>query len=183
MWAIWQSLRSYGKYVNTAQPTSILSNFKAEHWPQAKVRKTVDALQTLAKDGPLFATVMLHTFNFTVTDGDLIRTHRLRGLNMGDVLRFDKVRCLGSRHFELRGRPFIDPAFHDIRAVVVEAEGHGQREPVPRKRQRKGLHRHQYTDPRVTVLCVHFVRAIVPPELPPRPTTCVESVLARDGMH
>ena len=89
--------------------------------------------------------------------------HRLKGVKPGDILEFDKIREVGSADYTLKGQPFVDPRFVTLRACVVE-NGRGKRMPMEKKRKRKGIHRHKYSNPLTTVLMVQSIR--VNPEFP-----------------
>jgi ribosomal protein L21 len=106
---------------------------------------------------PLYARLMIHSYNFTVTERDRIITHRLDRVKPGDILEFQKIRELGCKDFTLKGQPFVDPKFFTIRACVVE-NGKGKRIKMEKKRSRKGIHRNKYSNPLTTVLCIQSIK-------------------------
>ena len=137
-------------FINTGLPP-VLDYSKAK--PRA-LESTRSCLSLLT--APLYARLMIHSCNFTVTERDRIIIHRLAGVKPGDVLEFQKIRELGNKNHTVKGQPFIDPKFVTIKACVVE-NGKGQRIKMEKKRKRKGIHRNKYSNPLTTVLCIQSI--------------------------
>ena len=137
-------------FINTGLPP-VLDYSKEK---PRKIESTRACLSHLTT--PLYARLMIHSYNFTVTERDRIITHRLAGVKPGDILEFQKIRELGNKDFTLKGQPFIDTKFVTIRACVVE-NGKGRRIKMEKKRKRKGIHRNKYSNPLTTVLCVQSI--------------------------
>ncbi|KAG2181311.1 hypothetical protein INT43_008894 [Umbelopsis isabellina] len=55
-----------------------------------------------------------------ITKNDLVTVNRLRDVSVGDVLKLDKVRELGSKDYVLRGQPYVSEQLFNIQATVVE---------------------------------------------------------------
>jgi large subunit ribosomal protein L21 len=55
-----------------------------------------------------------------ITKNDLVTVNRLRDVSVGDVLKLDKVRELGSKDYVLRGQPYVNEQLFNIQATVVE---------------------------------------------------------------
>ena len=146
-------------YINTSVPQA--KDLTQIH--KKKVDATRECLGLIQSQPRKFATLMIHSFNFTVTERDRIVTHRLKGVKPGDILEFDKIREVGSADYSLKGQPFVDSKFAAIRACVLE-NGRGKRIPMEKKRQRKGIHRHKYSNPLTTVLMVQSIK--VNPDFP-----------------
>lgn len=140
-------------YINTSLPQK--TDLSVAH--RRKIEATKECLSLIAAQPRKYATLMIHTFNLTVTERDRIVTHRLKGVKPGDILEFEKIREFGSPDYTLKGQPFVDPRFVTLRACVVE-NGRGKRMPMEKKRKRKGIHRHKYSNPLTTVLMVQSIR-------------------------
>ncbi|KAG0175681.1 hypothetical protein DFQ28_006873 [Apophysomyces sp. BC1034] len=57
---------------------------------------------------------------FLITKNDKVVVNRLRDVNVGDVLRLDRVRELGSKDYTIKGAPYVNESFYDIAATVIE---------------------------------------------------------------
>lgn len=146
-------------FVNTSLPQRAdLSGL-----PKKKIEATRGCLRLIQSQPKKYAKMMIHSFNFTVTERDRIITHRIRGVKPGEILEFDKIREVGSADYTITGQPFVDPRFVTLRACVLE-NGRGKRMPMEKKRKRKGIHRHKYSNPLTTVLMVQQI--IVNPDFP-----------------
>ncbi|KAI8866887.1 hypothetical protein GQ42DRAFT_127579, partial [Ramicandelaber brevisporus] len=81
---------------------------------------------------------------FTVTNNDVIVMDRMKRLNVGDIIQLDKVRELGTQDYTLRGKPFLNPSYSDIQAVVIE-HAEGPVRTVTKMKRRKGYRRTYHT--------------------------------------
>lgn len=157
IFAIWQrnlatfNLPQPPVFINTGLPPII-------DYSQTKSRSLESTRSCLSLlTAPIYARLMIHSYNFTVTERDRIITHRLAGVKPGDILEFQKIREIGNKDYTLKGQPFVDPKFFTIRACVVE-NGKGKRIKMEKKRKRKGIHRNKYSNPLTTVLCVQSIK-------------------------
>ena len=55
-----------------------------------------------------------------ITKNDKVVVHRLKDVNVGDVVKLDRVRELGSKDYTIKGSPFVDEKYYDINATVIE---------------------------------------------------------------
>lgn len=55
-----------------------------------------------------------------VTKNDKVIVHRLKDVNVGDVIKLDRVRELGSKDYTIKGSPFVDEKYYNITATVIE---------------------------------------------------------------
>lgn len=140
-------------YINTSIPQKT----DMTQMPKRKIEATRQCLGLIENQPRKYATLMINSFNFTVTERDRIVTHRLKGVKPGDILEFNKIREVGSADYTLKGSPFVEPRFVTLRACVLE-NGRGKRMPMEKKRKRKGIHRHKYSNPLTTVLMVQSIR-------------------------
>jgi large subunit ribosomal protein L21 len=85
-----------------------------------------DVVLPLTQNAPLFATIMLNTFQYKVCEGDVIMTHRMRA-DMGEQILAKRVVMVGGPKFTAIGRPFLENC-----SVTLEVEEH--------KRMREMIH-------------------------------------------
>ncbi|KAG1051209.1 hypothetical protein G6F43_006565 [Rhizopus delemar] len=57
---------------------------------------------------------------FLITKNDKVIVNRLKDVKVGDVLKLDKVRELGSKDYTLKGTPYVPEHIFDINATVIE---------------------------------------------------------------
>ncbi|KAG1055962.1 hypothetical protein G6F43_002107 [Rhizopus delemar] len=57
---------------------------------------------------------------FLVTKNDKVIVNRLKDVKVGDVIKLDKVRELGSKDYTLKGSPYVPENVFDIHATVIE---------------------------------------------------------------
>lgn len=57
---------------------------------------------------------------YLITQNDKVILNRLKDVKVGDVLKLDKVRELGSKDYAIKGDPYVNEAFFDITATVIE---------------------------------------------------------------
>ncbi|KAI7872114.1 ribosomal protein L21-like protein [Spinellus fusiger] len=57
---------------------------------------------------------------FLITQNDKLIVNRLKDVQLGDVIKLDCVRELGSKDYTLKGAPYVNQAFFDISATVIE---------------------------------------------------------------
>jgi large subunit ribosomal protein L21 len=110
------------------------------------------ALRTLYQEGPrYYAKISIKGRQFTVTKNDVVITHRIKGPLVGDVLRLNQIRELGSKYYTLLGNPFICEDYFIVRAMVVE-HGKGAEVKAKEGKQRKGRRKQITIMPHITKL-------------------------------
>ncbi|CAO3611843.1 unnamed protein product [Cunninghamella blakesleeana] len=57
---------------------------------------------------------------FLITNNDKVIVNRLKDVQVGDVLKLDKVREIGSKDYTLMGSPYVQENIYDIQATVIE---------------------------------------------------------------
>ncbi|KAI8638485.1 ribosomal protein L21-like protein [Parasitella parasitica] len=57
---------------------------------------------------------------YLITKNDKVVVNRLKDVKVGDVLKLDKVRELGSKDYTLKGSPYVTETVFDINATVIE---------------------------------------------------------------
>ncbi|KAG9302745.1 hypothetical protein G9A89_009522 [Geosiphon pyriformis] len=81
---------------------------------------TKELVERLRNQLRYYAVVEICGRAFLVTAGDLVITNRLKDVNLGDVMKLNRVRELGSKDFTIKGQPLISERFCSIKARVVE---------------------------------------------------------------
>lgn len=115
------------------------------------------ALARVGSEAPnLYAKVLIHNFPFTVAKHDLITTHRMKDVRVGQVLRLSRVREVGSPSFTLRGAPLVPEGSVEVLATVLE-HGKGALKITMPHRQRKGPRPVKILAPPMTVLRVQDI--------------------------
>lgn len=107
----------------------------------------------------IYAVIHLFSFRFHVTLNDLIVCHRINNVQLGDVLKLNRVIELGTQDCTLRGRPWIDPTCYHIEACVVE-HGKGERIRCRLPYKRKGIRRERYAQPLTTTLRIRDIKIV-----------------------
>lgn len=127
-----------------------------------------EALEKIKSQGPkLYAKLRVQNFPYTVVPTDLILAHRLKDVNVGDVLELDEVREIGSPDFKLLRAPTLPRGAVTVRAIVME-HTHGAKVRAAMRKQRKGRRPLRTIKPRMTVLRVTDIQ-INPNFVPPAP--------------
>jgi large subunit ribosomal protein L21 len=57
---------------------------------------------------------------YLITQNDKVIVNRLRDVKVGDVLKLDRVREIGSKDHTLVGEPYVQDTIYDIQATVLE---------------------------------------------------------------
>ncbi|KAI9322453.1 ribosomal protein L21-like protein [Dichotomocladium elegans] len=55
-----------------------------------------------------------------ITKNDKVIVNRLKDVKVGDVVKLDRVRELGSKDYAIKGRPYVDEKHFSISATVIE---------------------------------------------------------------
>ncbi|KAI9275310.1 ribosomal protein L21-like protein [Sporodiniella umbellata] len=77
-------------------------------------------VQKLREQLRYYAVVDITGRPFLVTKNDKLIVNRLKDVKVGDVLKLDKVRELGSKDYTLKGSPYVSDSLFDIQATVIE---------------------------------------------------------------
>lgn len=117
-----------------------------------------EALQKLSSEAPnLYAKILIHNFPFTVTSRDLLTTHRIKDVKVGQVLRLGRIREIGSPSYTIKGAPLIPEGAAEVIATVVE-HGRGARKLTLPHKQRKGPRPTKAISPCTTVLKIQYIQ-------------------------
>lgn len=117
-----------------------------------------EALGKLGRQTPnLYAKLLIHNFPFTVTRNDLLKTHRMKDVQVGQVLRLDRIREIGSPDYTLKGAPLLPEGSVEVFATVME-HGRGARQVTMPHKQRKGPRPTKAISPLTTVLRIQDIR-------------------------
>lgn len=104
----------------------------------------------------IYAKLLIHNFPFTVVRTDLLVTHRMRNVLVGDVVELDEVREVGSTDYKLRGLPLLPKGAVRVRAVVME-HTEGAKKRARMRRQRKGRRPMRTIKPLITTLRIQDI--------------------------
>lgn len=116
---------------------------------------TSSALSLLRSQPSHYIIASLYQRRFLLTPRDLLTVPRLKDVNVGDVIRLDKIHEVGSRDYTLRASDgqFLNESAVHVRATVVE-HTKGKMEETVKFKKRKGYkktirHKGKYTRLRV----------------------------------
>lgn len=87
---------------------------------QCAASRTQKALGLLRDQPNYYAIVEIKSRPYHIAKNDLIITPRMNDLKLGDVIKLDRCREIGSPEYILQGNPYIDPSYFSISASVVE---------------------------------------------------------------
>jgi len=96
-----------------------LSSSKYSHIPSFS-NTTKDYLNRLREQLHYYAVAEIRSQKFLITKNDLVITHRLRDVDVGDEIKLNRVMELGSKDYTIKGQPLVSEAFYNIKATVVE---------------------------------------------------------------
>lgn len=130
------------------------------HDPAAAVPMRDALLKLESQRTKLYAKLLLHNFPYTVVPTDVIVTHRMPDVQVGDVLELDEIREVGSPDYKLCGRPVLPKGAARVEAVVLE-HSHGHKVRARMRKQRKGRRPLRTIKPRITVLRVTGIKVDV----------------------
>lgn len=118
----------------------------------------VTALAKIKKESPrLYAKLLIHNFPFTVTRSDLLTTHRMKDVKVGQVLRLTRIREIGSASYTLKGAPLLPEGSVEVVATVMEHTEGAKKKVMPHL-QRKGPRPNKTIKPLVTVLRIQDIQ-------------------------
>lgn len=108
------------------------------------------------QDPNLYAKLLVHNFPFTVVQTDLLVTHRMKDVQVGDIITLDNVREVGSTDYKLCGRPVLPKGSVSVTATIME-HTHGAKVRARMRKQRKGRRPLKTIKPPVTILRVQKI--------------------------
>lgn len=119
---------------------------------------TQSLLSKISEQFPkIYAKVNIFNFPFTVSRQDQIVMHRLKDVQVGDVIKLDRIREIGSTDYTIKGNPWIDTKFCDIEACVIE-HGRGAKVSAKEPKKRKGHQRKVTIKPLTTTLLIRDIK-------------------------
>lgn len=132
---------------------------------QASAVVTSDSISTsrpiltkLSEQYPNFyAKLNIFNFPFTVSRQDRIVLHRLKDVKVGDILKLDRIREIGSPDFTIKGSPWVNPEICHVEACVVE-HGRGEKVKAKEPKKRKGHQRNVTIKPLTTTLLIRDIK-------------------------
>ncbi|OBZ87857.1 Homocitrate dehydratase, mitochondrial [Choanephora cucurbitarum] len=77
-------------------------------------------LQKLRDQLRYYAVAEISGRPYLITKNDKVIVNRLKDVKVGDVLKLDKVRELGSKDYSLKGSPYVPENIFNINATVIE---------------------------------------------------------------
>lgn len=83
--------------------------------------------------------------------------HRLKDVQVGDIIKLDRIREIGSTDYTIKGNPWIDSKFCHIEACVVE-HGRGAKVAAKEPKKRKGHQRKVTIKPLTTTLLIRDIK-------------------------
>lgn len=121
---------------------------------------TGSLLQKISEEYPrLYAKVNIFNFPFTVSRQDRIVLNRLKDVKIGDILKLDRIREIGSPNFTIKGHPWINPKFFNIEACVIE-NGRGAKVKAKEPKKRKGHQKNSTIKPLTTTLLIRDIKIL-----------------------
>jgi ribosomal protein L21 len=137
---------------------SVSAVTKGKQGEEDVVNKTQTLLTKISDQYPLiYAKVNIFNFPFTISRQDQIVMHRLKDVQVGDVIKLNQIREIGSKDFTIKGNPWIDTKFCDIEACVVE-HGRGAKVQAKEPKKRKGHQRNVTIKPLTTTLLIRDIK-------------------------
>jgi large subunit ribosomal protein L21 len=87
---------------------------------QTSAADTAPSVQKLRDQLRYYAVAEIAGRPFLITKNDKVIVNRLKDVKVGDVLKLDKVRELGSKDYTLKGSPYVPETVFNINATVIE---------------------------------------------------------------
>ncbi|KAI8344493.1 sphingosine-1-phosphate lyase [Chlamydoabsidia padenii] len=81
---------------------------------------TLTCVQKLRDQLRYYAVTEIAGRPFLITQNDKVIVNRLKDVKVGDVLKLDRVREIGSKDYSLVGQPYVQDSIYDIQATVLE---------------------------------------------------------------
>ncbi|ORX94809.1 hypothetical protein K493DRAFT_315326 [Basidiobolus meristosporus CBS 931.73] len=139
-------------FIRHFQSSSFLSN---QHLAgQIHGKETIQAVNALREQLRYYAIAEIAGRPFLVTKNDVVVVDHMKEVQLGDVLKLNRIRELGSKDYTIQGKPYVSQDFYSIRATVIEQPKGKQIEIIKKKRrkgyQRRLTHRQPYTVLRIS---------------------------------
>ena len=99
----------------------------------------------------------IFNFPFTISRQDQIVMHRLKDVQVGDIIKLDRIREIGSTDYTIKGNPWINSKFCHIEACVIE-HGRGAKVAAKEPKKRKGHQRKVTIKPLTTTLLIRDIK-------------------------
>ncbi|KAK9763963.1 hypothetical protein K7432_008937 [Basidiobolus ranarum] len=116
--------------------------------------ETIKAVNTLRDQLRYYAIAEIAGRPFLVTKNDVVVVDHMKEVELGDVLKLNRIRELGSKDYTIQGKPYVASDFYSVRATVIEQPKGKQIEIIKKKRrkgyQRRLTHRQPYTVLRIS---------------------------------
>ena len=126
--------------------------------PTKMATDTENLLQKISQEYPrIYAKVNIYNFPFTVNRQDRIVLHRLKDVKIGDILKLDRIREVGSPNFTIKGNPWVSPEYCKIEACVIE-NGRGAKVNAKEPKKRKGHQKNSTIKPLTTTLLIRDIK-------------------------
>ncbi|ORY93501.1 ribosomal protein L21-like protein [Syncephalastrum racemosum] len=84
------------------------------------VHTDASLLQKLREQIRYYAVADIAGRPFLVTKNDKVIVNRLNDVKVGDVLKLNRVRELGSKDYTIKGSPYVSEQYYNITATVIE---------------------------------------------------------------
>lgn len=124
----------------------------------------VSAIRKIRTEAPnVYAKLFIHNFPFTVARNDLLTTHRMKDVQVGQVLKLTQIREVGSPSYTLKGAPLLPEGAVEVIATVMEHARGAKKTTMPHL-QRKGPRPVKTIKPLTTVLRIQDIKINVPRE-------------------
>lgn len=118
---------------------------------------TSRALERIQSQYPnVYARLLIYNFPFTVVRSDLVVMHRIKGVQVGDIIELDRILEVGSKDYKLQGQPCLPAGSVKVRATVME-HTNGAKKRAKMRRQRKGRRPLLTIKPLVTTLRIQDI--------------------------
>ncbi|RKP12895.1 ribosomal protein L21-like protein, partial [Piptocephalis cylindrospora] len=114
------------------------------------------ALEHLRSQTRHYAVVELVGRPYLVTRNDIVILSRANDLRVGDTLRLDRIREVGSQDYTLKGSPLLDPSYCSVQATVIEHPSSSQIT-ITKFKKRKNYHRRYLFKHRHTLLRISAI--------------------------
>ncbi|CEP08670.1 hypothetical protein [Parasitella parasitica] len=100
--------------------TNVIAVNNALRQVQTSAYDTNATVQKLRDQLRYYAVAEIAGRPYLITKNDKVIVNRLNDVKVGDVLKLDKVRELGSKDYTLKGSPYVPETVFNINATVIE---------------------------------------------------------------
>jgi len=105
-----------------------------EYQPSLQTKQGLESL----RGETLYAIVEIKGIHYHIAQGDVVVAPRMAEVELGSILRLDRVREIGSKDVVIQGQPFIHSKYHRVELVCLE---HATTNPVAIQKKRRRGHR------------------------------------------